>query len=175
MERTGIRLKAFAFLVALMFSALSTRLWFLQVLAAPAAKQAISENTQRSIEVSAPRGVIVDDKGRPIVVNSMSQEVLVNQQQLGSNAPAELHDLGSVVGGVLILPATAETIVGFIDAAESAPEELSTIANVMPLPPIPGIPPPMPGMPPIPGIPGVGWLLCWDFFSVSPMLAMMMT
>jgi len=52
----------------------------------------------------------------------------------------QLHDLGSVVGGVLILPATAETIVEFIAAAESAPAELSTIANVMPLPPIPGIP-----------------------------------
>jgi FAD/FMN-containing dehydrogenase len=52
----------------------------------------------------------------------------------------QLHELGSVVGGVLILPATAETIVGFIAAAESAPAELSTIANVMPLPPIPGIP-----------------------------------
>ena len=52
----------------------------------------------------------------------------------------QLHELGSVMGGVLILPATVETIVGFIAAAESAPEELSTIANVMPLPPIPGIP-----------------------------------
>jgi FAD/FMN-containing dehydrogenase len=52
----------------------------------------------------------------------------------------QLHELGTVVGGVLMLPATAETIVGFIAAAESAPAELSTIANVMPLPPIPGVP-----------------------------------
>jgi len=48
-----------------------------------------------------------------------------------------LHKVDSVVGGLLILPATAETISGFIAAAEAAPEELSTIANVMPAPPMP--------------------------------------
>ena len=48
-----------------------------------------------------------------------------------------LHPLESTVGGMLILPATAETIAGFIAAAEAAPEELSTIANVMPCPPMP--------------------------------------
>ena len=44
------------------------------------------------------------------------------------------------VGGMLILPATAETVAGFIAAAEAAPEELSTIANVMPCPPMPFVP-----------------------------------
>jgi hypothetical protein len=48
-----------------------------------------------------------------------------------------LHDVPSFVGGLLILPATAEVIAGFIAAAEAAPEELSTIANVMPCPPMP--------------------------------------
>jgi hypothetical protein len=41
---------------------------------------------------------------------------------------------------MLILPATAETIAGFVAAAEAAPEELSTIANVMPAPPMPFLP-----------------------------------
>jgi FAD/FMN-containing dehydrogenase len=45
-----------------------------------------------------------------------------------------------VVGGMLILPATAETVAGFIAAAENAPDELSTIANVMPCPPMPFVP-----------------------------------
>ena len=48
-----------------------------------------------------------------------------------------LHTLDGVVGGILVLPATAETIAGFIAAAEAAPEELGTIANVMPCPPMP--------------------------------------
>jgi hypothetical protein len=51
-----------------------------------------------------------------------------------------LHDLPSVVGGMLILPATPETVAGFIAASEAAPEELSTIANVMPCPPMPFVP-----------------------------------
>lgn len=51
-----------------------------------------------------------------------------------------LEDVPSIVGGMLLLPATPETIVGFIAAAEAAPEELSTIANVMPIPPMPFVP-----------------------------------
>jgi len=51
-----------------------------------------------------------------------------------------LHELDGVVGGILVLPATAETVAGFIAAAESAPEELSTIANVMNCPPMPFVP-----------------------------------
>ena len=51
-----------------------------------------------------------------------------------------LHPVASTVGGMLILPATAETVAGFIAAAEAAPDELSTIANVMPCPPMPFVP-----------------------------------
>ncbi len=52
-----------------------------------------------------------------------------------------LHEVGTILGGMLILPATAETIAGFVTAAEAAPEELSTIANVMPAPPMPFLAP----------------------------------
>jgi FAD/FMN-containing dehydrogenase len=48
-----------------------------------------------------------------------------------------LHELDGVVGGILVLPATADSIAAFIAAAENAPEELGTIANVMPCPPMP--------------------------------------
>ena len=51
-----------------------------------------------------------------------------------------LHDLPSFVGGMLILPATPATVAGFIAAAEAGPDELSTIANVMPCPPMPFVP-----------------------------------
>lgn len=52
-----------------------------------------------------------------------------------------LHELDKVVGGMLILPATADVITSFVAAAEAAPEELSTIANVMKAPPMPFLPP----------------------------------
>jgi hypothetical protein len=41
---------------------------------------------------------------------------------------------------MLILPATAETIAGFVAAAEEGPDELSTVANVVPAPPMPFVP-----------------------------------
>jgi FAD/FMN-containing dehydrogenase len=51
-----------------------------------------------------------------------------------------LHEVDSVVGGMLFLPATADVIASFVAEAEAAPEELSTIANVMSAPPMPFLP-----------------------------------
>ena len=51
-----------------------------------------------------------------------------------------LHELDGVVGGMLVLPATAEVVAGFVAAADTAPDEVSTIANVMPAPPMPFLP-----------------------------------
>jgi FAD/FMN-containing dehydrogenase len=48
-----------------------------------------------------------------------------------------LHELPQVTGGMLVQPATAETVAAFMAAAEAAPEELSAIVNVMPCPPLP--------------------------------------
>jgi FAD/FMN-containing dehydrogenase len=52
----------------------------------------------------------------------------------------QLHPLPAFTGGMLLLPATAATITGFVTAAEEAPEALSSIANVMPAPPMPFLP-----------------------------------
>jgi FAD/FMN-containing dehydrogenase len=51
-----------------------------------------------------------------------------------------LHPLAQAVGGMLLLPASAEAVAGFIALAEAAPEALSTIASVMPAPPLPFVP-----------------------------------
>jgi FAD/FMN-containing dehydrogenase len=51
-----------------------------------------------------------------------------------------LHDVPSIVGGILMLPATPEVITAFLAEAEAAPDELSTIANVMRTPPMPFVP-----------------------------------
>jgi hypothetical protein len=51
-----------------------------------------------------------------------------------------LHQVDTIVGGMLILPATPEVIASFVAEAEAAPEELSTIANVMTAPPMPFLP-----------------------------------
>jgi FAD/FMN-containing dehydrogenase len=51
-----------------------------------------------------------------------------------------LHPVDTVLGGMLVLPATPDVIAGFIAQAETAPDELSTILNVMPAPPMPFLP-----------------------------------
>ena len=51
-----------------------------------------------------------------------------------------LHEIDTVVGGMLLLPATVDTIAGFMAEAQAAPEELSSIANVMRAPPMPFVP-----------------------------------
>jgi FAD/FMN-containing dehydrogenase len=52
-----------------------------------------------------------------------------------------LHEVDTIVGGMLLLPATADVVAAFIAEAEAAPEELTTIANVMPAPPLPFLAP----------------------------------
>ena len=51
-----------------------------------------------------------------------------------------LFDVPEVFGGMLILPATPETVVRYAEASDAAPEELSTIATVMKAPPMPFLP-----------------------------------
>ena len=52
-----------------------------------------------------------------------------------------LRPVDRIFGGMLLLPATPDVVEGFVAAAEAAPEELTTIANVMPAPPMPFIAP----------------------------------
>jgi FAD/FMN-containing dehydrogenase len=51
-----------------------------------------------------------------------------------------LHEINDVVGGMLLLPASAGVITELVAAADAAPEELSVIANVLKAPPLPFIP-----------------------------------
>ncbi len=48
--------------------------------------------------------------------------------------------MGTTLGGMLALPATPDVIRSFVAAAEAAPEELTTIANIMTAPPMPFVP-----------------------------------
>jgi penicillin-binding protein 2 len=84
--------------VALMFAALSTRLWYLQVLAAPRYRNDIVQNSVRLVQTDAQRGRILDDTGKNLLVgNRMSLEVQVSQQQLGADPEAEILKLSQVI------------------------------------------------------------------------------
>jgi FAD/FMN-containing dehydrogenase len=48
-----------------------------------------------------------------------------------------LHEVDSVLGGMLILPASPAVLRSYVSVADDAPDELSTIAQLAPLPPLP--------------------------------------
>ena len=96
--RTGLRLKVFAALVAFMFAALTTRLWFLQVLAADQFRDEAKRNAVRLMDIPAQRGRILDDNGNLLVTNRMSLVVTVNKQEAGSRLEDELYRLSKLLG-----------------------------------------------------------------------------
>ena len=51
-----------------------------------------------------------------------------------------LHEVPQIVGGLLVLPATPETIAETVRVTREAPEQLGAIVNVMPAPPMPFVP-----------------------------------
>ncbi|WP_026874499.1 FAD-binding oxidoreductase [Jiangella gansuensis] len=52
----------------------------------------------------------------------------------------QVRELPGIVGGMLMLPATADVVHGFLTEAAAAPDELSVIVNLMPAPPMPFVP-----------------------------------
>ena len=98
MERAGSRLKILSFVVAFMFVSLSTRLWFLQVLAGPQHDRDARDNSLRTVATDALRGDIVDRDGRRLVHNRISLEVRINRDELGDDAEATLANLSEILG-----------------------------------------------------------------------------
>jgi penicillin-binding protein 2 len=98
MERAGSRLKILAFVVTFMFLALSTRLWFLQVLAGPQHERDARDNSLRTVTTDALRGDILDRAGRRLVRNRISLEVRIKRDDLGNEAEATLTNLSEILG-----------------------------------------------------------------------------
>ena len=98
MDRAAGRLKVLAFVVAFMFIALTTRLWFLQVLAGPQHERDARDNSMRTVETDALRGDILDRQGRTLVHNRLSLEVRINRDELGDEAESTLAHLSEILG-----------------------------------------------------------------------------
>jgi len=96
--KTGMRIKMLVALVVVLFAALTTRLWFLQVLAAEHYKDIADDNAVRLIETPAVRGVIKDTTGKVLVDNRLSVVITVNRQDLGEETERVLHDLSTLLG-----------------------------------------------------------------------------
>jgi penicillin-binding protein 2 len=88
-EKSSARLKVFALLVALMFAALTTRLWFLQVLASDQFRADATANSVRLVKSDALRGDIKTEDKVTLVDNVLSLEVRVDKQELEASDQAE--------------------------------------------------------------------------------------
>ena len=77
-DRTRLRLAVLQLLVLTLVGTLLARLWYLQVLAGEQYERIAADNGRGTIAERATRGRILDDMGRPLVVNRTSLVVSVS-------------------------------------------------------------------------------------------------
>ncbi len=95
--RTGLRLKVLASLVVAMFLALSTRLWFLQVLAAEQNLREVNNQAVRLVDTPALRGRILDASGTPLVTSRLSLVLTINRDAVGDREEDVLYRLSQLL------------------------------------------------------------------------------
>ena len=99
--RGRLRLFVVQALVLSLFVTLFARLWYMQVLGGEAYQAQAAEQSVRELVVQPPRGLIVDDLGRPLVANRTSWVVSVDRTMLGkmraTQQDALLHRLSRAV------------------------------------------------------------------------------
>jgi penicillin-binding protein 2 len=95
--KTGGRLKLLAALVLVMFAALTTRLWFLQVLAAEQFRDQATNNAVRLVEIPARRGRILDTSGEALVDNRLSLVITMSRQGAGDDKEDVLYRLSQLL------------------------------------------------------------------------------
>ncbi len=96
----ALRIGIFGAVALAVFGVLFFRLWALQVLSGPQYLRAALDNQLRSVRVEAPRGQILDRKGRPLVTNVAGTAVEIHPADLPDTWKAryaELKRLSQVV------------------------------------------------------------------------------
>ena len=95
--KTRIRLKLVSALVLVMLAALTTRLWFLQVLASPKFVNLANQNQVRLVPIEPLRGQILDRNGRVLVGNRSSTVVLVDRRGMHGQDEQVLFRLATLL------------------------------------------------------------------------------
>ncbi|GAA1677810.1 penicillin-binding protein 2 [Kribbella yunnanensis] len=80
--KARLRLFVIGVLVFSLFCTLFARLWYMQVMSSADYTQAATQNHTRQVLVPAPRGTIVDAKGRTLVGNRVSLVITVDRSVL---------------------------------------------------------------------------------------------
>ncbi|MCW2807640.1 MAG: spoVD [Marmoricola sp.] len=100
-EKSRLRLLVVQALVLALFVTLFARLWYMQVLTGEGYQAQAAQQSVRDVVVQPPRGLIVDDMGRPLVANRSSWVVSIDRTLLGKLSDdvraTTLHRLSRVV------------------------------------------------------------------------------
>ena len=94
---SGLRLTILIMVVACLFAALLARLWFLQVIDAPKAQAVAADNGIRVIYTPAPRGKILDVRGK-VLVDNVNVPVIEVSRQVADQNPDMLNRLAPLLG-----------------------------------------------------------------------------
>ncbi len=96
--KTRNRLRVLSTVFVLIFAALSTRLWFLQILATDQFAALAQTNQVRVVAIEPVRGQILDRNGNVLVDNRPSLIVTIDKTELGDHPDEVLARLAVVLG-----------------------------------------------------------------------------
>ena len=93
----GLRLALIVAVAIMLFSVLGFRLWFLQILSGDHYMALADNNRLRTVSIEAPRGVIYDRNGKPLVENRAGLSVGILPMDL-RNEDIVLPRLATLLG-----------------------------------------------------------------------------
>ncbi|MDQ6798095.1 MAG: penicillin-binding protein 2 [Actinomycetota bacterium] len=96
-DSSRLRMGILGVIVVSLFAAMLARLWYLQILAAPALSVEAQNNSVRFIATEAPRGRILDRNGKVIVDNRVVNAVTLTRDDAGKH-PDVLDRLSPLLG-----------------------------------------------------------------------------
>ncbi|MDX1621455.1 MAG: penicillin-binding protein 2 [Nitriliruptorales bacterium] len=120
---TGLRLTFLAVVVGIMFLALFSRLWFLQVLAGERYEALAESNRVRPVVIEAPRGRILDRAGQELVKNRPALTVSGDRRLLldGAGNPRDEHAEEVLANLEVVLDMSREDIVERLTSRKYSP------------------------------------------------------
>src|SRR5215510_14313825 len=93
LRQAGLRLQIIYYLAIVIFAALIARLWYLQVINSQGFAQRAEANRIRVIPIPAPRGAILDGKGRVLVTSKASFNIVLSREGLKDSELPRIADL----------------------------------------------------------------------------------
>lgn len=122
-----LRLSIVGVIVVALFSALFTRLWFMQVASGGAYAAAAQSNRVREVQTEAPRGRILDRQGRVLVDNRIERVVTMERRLTTAQRVVTAQRLAP------LLNTTADDILKRLNDLRLSPYKAVPIATDVPL------------------------------------------